>query len=108
MTLTNDGPTCDAINASGQACRGTPIDWRARALAAEAALADAGASGRAHGAAAVALMLDDVADDCLVDALAAVTDERTEEANKLIYAMEFALRLRGVTKALAAEASRDE
>lgn len=57
VTLTNDGPTCDAINASGQACRGTPIDWRSRALAAEAALADAEARGRAHGLLAAAMLL---------------------------------------------------
>lgn len=42
------------FDASGERCRGdfycsAPIDWRARALAAEAALADAEARGRAHG-----------------------------------------------------------
>ena len=46
----------------GISCRESPIDWRARALAAEAVLAAAEASGRQHGLLAGAMRLFDLAE----------------------------------------------
>lgn len=46
----------------GISCREPPIDWRARALAAEAALAEAEASGRQHGLLAGAMVVADLAE----------------------------------------------